>query len=150
MSTGEVVVLWSIAGGSYRRCTFDARCTIGRSPSSRILVPGAGVSRDHAVLELTPTGLTLRNVSAGNVVKLEGRTLTAGEAASVKPSDQFAVGAATLSVESIRLTDAPTSPSTLLVCVKPDCLREVPADRTDCPWCGTSLAFAQTSIGLSQ
>ncbi len=147
MIAAEVVVVWSLPGGSSRRCTFAATCTIGRSPDSRILVPGAGVSRDHAVLELTPTGLTLRNVSASNVVLLTDRTLGPGDAAPMKPSDRFRVGPATLAVESIRRADAPTSAPTHLVCVKPDCRREVPTDRTDCPWCGTSMAFAQTSVG---
>ena len=35
-------------------------------------------------------------------------------------------------------------PAAMLRCVNPTCRRLVSPDLPDCPWCGTSLAFAQT------
>jgi pSer/pThr/pTyr-binding forkhead associated (FHA) protein len=144
---GEAVVTWTPERGSQRRCAFHGRCEIGRSPRSRILLVGPGVSRRHAVLELSASGLTVQNVSSANAISVNGAPLDPGESSGLRPGDVLAIAGVRIRVEAVR---APVSAApSHIVCTRSDCRREVPADLADCPWCGTSMAFAHTSLGRS-
>ena len=146
MSAGEAVVVWTPPGGSERRCRFADRCEIGRSPQSRILLSSPSVSRDHAVLELTSDALLVRNVSAAAPIDVDGVPIGPGETRTVDAGATVRVAGVSLTVASIVLP-RPTVGPTHIVCTEADCGREVPSGLADCPWCGTSTAFAHTSLG---
>lgn len=141
MSSPRIVLAWTPPGGGERRCAFSEECTIGRDPSNRILVSDATVSRVHARISLSATGLVLANESSSNTVLLNDRTsVPPGGQASLDQGDQLRIGTQILRVAELSWTPPMTR------CVNPTCQHEVPATQRDCPWCGTSLAFAQTQF----
>jgi hypothetical protein len=145
--TGEAVVAWTPARGKERRCRFDRTCAIGRDPGSRVLLALPGVSRQHAVLELGPAGLEVSNVSSAAPLFVTGgsrREVRPGGRASLASGDVLEIAGVALRIESVR---PPTPGPRHVICAKRDCRREVPVSLADCPWCGTSTAFASTSGG---
>ncbi|MCB9743565.1 MAG: hypothetical protein H6740_13270 [Alphaproteobacteria bacterium] len=105
-----------------------------RSPSA---------SRRHAQLELGPEGLQLRNVSrTGEIARPGLAPVPPGGLALLDVGAQFIVGGQLLEVEALSLSEQ------TLVCANATCRREVSSRLKDCPWCGTSLAFAITRGGV--
>ncbi|MFT4625617.1 MAG: putative component of type VI protein secretion system [Myxococcota bacterium] len=137
----SATVTWSPPGGAPRSCTFDRTCALGRGLRNRILLTGAGVSRSHATLTLAADGLHLRNVSASQDVGVNGKRLAPGGMRRLEPGDRLRIGDTELEIAEVE-TDAST-----VRCVKLSCRRDVSTQAADCPWCGTSLAFASTRSG---
>ena len=136
-----MVVVWTPPGGRERRCVFHSECSIGRDPDNRVIVAAATASRFHARLLLTARGLVLENLSSANPVSVNGDlAVPPGAQASLAQGDQFRVGPQDFRVAELSWV-APK-----VRCVNPTCCHEVPATQRDCPWCGTSLAFAQTQL----
>lgn len=142
MSHASVCIAWTPEGGAERQCTFTERCTIGRGLHNRIILPEAEVSRSHAVLELTSGGLVIRNLSRQMPIRISGSEVVGpGDSTTLGKGASFRVGDSMLTVRDLVI------PAPMLRCVNPTCRRLVSPDLPDCPWCGTSLAFAQTHVG---
>lgn len=142
--TSHATLTWTPENAQPRRCTFTARCDIGRAPSNRIILANPRVSRHHARLQLSKDGLMLQNHSRSAAVMVGSRRLVLGEQTSLNQGDSFQIGGQVLSVTALHVA------LTELVCSNAACGRTIPADQRDCPWCGTSLAFAQTVPGTGQ
>lgn len=137
----SATVTWTPPGGAQRSCTFAERCTVGRGLRNRILLTESGVSRAHAVLSLAADGLYVRNLSTTQDVTVNGTRLGPGGTRALQPGDGVGIGATVIDVAAVE-TDAST-----VRCVNPTCRRDAPVHAMDCPWCGTSLAFAATRPG---
>ncbi len=141
MSSSTATVTWTPTGGTLRRCTFTGSCTVGRALSNRIILDGDGVSREQAVLELTNSQLRVVNRSRSCAMTLnELHAVPPGGQASLRQGDRLRVGAHALTVASLSVAHQ------VLRCSNETCGREVAAHLSDCPWCGRSLAFAQTIL----
>ena len=141
MSAGSVLLSWLPPEGTApRRCRFSSTCTIGRDPKSRIILDGADVSRRQASVELSPLGLSIINKSRSrSIVVNDDTSVGPGQRLPLKAGDRITIGQTTIVVEELDHTP----PS--VVCANQTCGRKVEAHHSDCPWCGTSLAFARTS-----
>ena len=141
MKSPSATVSWvSEAGGNPRRCTFSDRCTIGRDLANRIILPEPSVSRRQAVMELNHIGLVLTNLSASTSLEIgHDERLEPGKRRVIPKGTTLVLGGVTIVVEEVHTTKR------LLRCAKPSCARSVDPELTDCPWCGTSLAFANTT-----
>ena len=97
------------------------------------------VSRRHAELRLTSAGLVLTNLSGRNHIELFDKpSLSPSEVRILSVGDRLVIGGQQLSVSAIEL------PISHLICANPTCGHRVEHTLRDCPWCGTSLAFALT------
>ena len=143
--SATVVLGWTVPGGSARRCVLHGPATAGRDAGNRIVLPLAEVSRRQLELAPTATGLSVRNISRTVAVQVDGATLSPGAATELAVGGRVTVGSITIEV---RAHDAVT-PTHTVTCVNASCAREVPAELHDCPWCGRSLAFAETEPGGS-
>jgi hypothetical protein len=92
-------------------------CRIGRDPSGEVALNTAGVSWEHARIDLTPGGADLSDLGSTNGTYLNGRRLTARTA--LQPGDQIRLGqqGPTLQVKHLHgaaaapLLHAPTLPA---------------------------------------
>jgi|GEM_PF-2732365 len=146
--SGEVEVRWTPPGGSERRCRFSETLTIGRGPDCRILLSDPAASRRHARLTLSARGLEAENTSSGNrFLGPAGAPLKAGDSLALQVGDVLTLAGQRVTIASIELPRR-AGPSHVR-CSRTDCRRRIPADQADCPWCGTSTAFAETDLGGS-
>lgn len=144
MSDGRATIGWTPPDGAARRCTFTTTCALGREETMRVLIAEPSVSRHHATLHLTADGLEIRCESArGHVRVRTSERLNAGQTARLGPGDRFTIGARVFTVLDVVLPDLEHA----TLCVNPTCRKPVPSTARDCPWCGVSLAFAQTLPG---
>lgn len=142
MSAPYAVLSWSVDGGAVRQCTVHDVCTVGRDPTSRIVVRSSNASRLHARVDIGPDGPRLTNTSRTLPLVVNGsKTLAAGEHALLVAGDRFRVGSQLVHVVEVAGAASP------LLCANPTCQRPAPTTAVDCPWCGVSLAFAATHQG---
>ncbi|MCB9134045.1 MAG: FHA domain-containing protein [Anaerolineales bacterium] len=116
---------------------------IGRKTECAVCIPHQTVSRQHAALLPQANGILLRNLSETNPISLTGgRILTAGQEIPLSDGDVFVLGRVNVrfSVKEVK-----TQFSFKVRCT--GCGKVVETSMTDCPWCGTSLAFGETFIG---
>ena len=73
-----------------------ATVSIGRAPSSDLMLPGDGVSRHHAVIRLTDSGYQIEDLDSSNGTLLRGERLTG--AAALKAGETLRVGGYALAV----------------------------------------------------
>jgi len=137
----HATLTWTPAHSQPRKCTFTSVCDIGRAPSNRIILASPKVSRHHVRLHLSEAGLVLHNHSRSKGVLIGSDRVAPGQAAHLKQGDRLHIGDQVLSVVSLQIVVG------TLICSKTSCGKSVPADQRDCPWCGTSMAFAQTQPG---
>lgn len=141
MSESRAVVAWTPPGGGARRCTFAARCTVGRAPSNRIILDDPGISREQAVFELSVSRLRLVNRSRTCSMTLNGlHGIAPGAETGLRQGDRVQIGSAVLSIAELVLAHRAVR------CPNAECAREVAPHLRDCPWCGRSLAFAFTDL----
>lgn len=116
---------------------------IGRKMECTVCIPHQTVSRQHAALLPQENGILLRNLSETNPITLTGgRLLTVGQEISLKDGDVFVLGHVNVRVS---ITELKVKLSFKVRCT--GCGKVVETTMTDCPWCGTSLAFGETFIG---
>lgn len=139
----RVVLQWSPAQGRPRTCRFKTECAVGRAPDNRIIVPDADVSRHHALFTVRHGRLLLQNLSRGGVVRVRNETLPPAEVTRVHAGDVVTVGSVHMTIIELNTAAAPS----ILRCVNSTCNRTLTAGIRDCPWCGTSTAFADTQAG---
>ena len=73
-----------------------AAISIGRAPSSDLLLPGDGVSRHHAIIRLTDSGYQLEDLGSSNGTLLRGERLTGK--APLKAGETLRIGGYAISV----------------------------------------------------
>lgn len=141
--SSRIVLQWSPAHGRTRTCRFKSECTIGRAPENRIIVPDAEVSREHAAFTVKDGRLLLQNLSRSGTVRVRNETLAPTQVTRVHAGDVVTVGSVSMTITDLQATVTPS----VIRCVNPTCNRTLTAGVTDCPWCGTSTAFADTHAG---
>jgi pSer/pThr/pTyr-binding forkhead associated (FHA) protein len=121
----------------------EGEIIIGRKLESTVAIPHQTVSRQHAALIPRPHDILLRNLSATNPITLSGgRLLAAGQETPLADGDVFVLGKVNV---RFSLSEINTQFSFKVKCT--GCGKIVETSMTDCPWCGTSLAFGETFIG---
>jgi pSer/pThr/pTyr-binding forkhead associated (FHA) protein len=121
----------------------EGEITIGRKLDCSVSIPHQTVSREHAVLITRGSDIALRNLSQTNPISLSGgRILSAGEEATLTSGDAFVLGRVNV---QFSVTELKHKISFKVKCT--GCGKVVDSTMTDCPWCGTSLAFGETFIG---
>lgn len=123
----------------------EGEITIGRKPDCTVSIPHQTVSRQHATLYAQGDDLILRNLSKTNPITInQGRILQADQETVIQDGDTFVLGTVAVHVQ---LSIADDKPRLKLKVKCTGCGKVVESDLTDCPWCGTSLAFGETFIG---
>jgi pSer/pThr/pTyr-binding forkhead associated (FHA) protein len=121
----------------------EGEIIIGRKLECSVSIPHQTVSREHAALTTKGNDIALRNLSKTNPISLSGgRILSAGEDAILANGDVFVLGKVSV---HFTVTDLKNKISLKVKCT--GCGKVVESSMTDCPWCGTSLAFGETFIG---
>ena len=118
---------------------------LGRNQECFVCIPHPTVSRQHALLIPRGEEVFLRNLSETNPISMSGgRILAVGEEAILSNNDVFVLGRVNVTYTSTELN---AQISFKVKCT--GCGKVVETSMTDCPWCGTSLAFGETFIGTS-
>ena len=121
----------------------EGEITIGRKLECTVSIPHQTVSRQHAALITRGIDIFLRNLSETNPISLSGgRILSIGEEAPLANGDVFVLGKVNV---HFSVTELKHNVSFKVKCT--GCGKVVDTSMTDCPWCGTSLAFGETFIG---
>jgi len=121
----------------------EGEIVIGRKLDCTVSIPHQTISRQHAALISRENDLLLRNLSATNPISLSGgRVLASGQETTLSDGDVFVLGRVNI---RMTITELNTRVSFKVKCT--NCGKVIESDRTDCPWCGTSLAFGETFIG---
>ncbi len=117
-------------------CAVTLPATIGRSSRNtlRLRRPNAGISRQHAKIEIDERGLRIHDMGSTNGVFFGTRQVSSG----VLPAGgSFVIGA-------YEITVAPH-----IQCANANCSKNVAPDLVICPWCGQFLADAKTRFGTN-
>ena len=123
----------------------EGEIIIGRNLECSVSIPHPTVSRRHAALLPRGEEIYLRNLSETNPISMSnGHILKAGEEAKLSNNDVFVLGRVNLTYTSTEL-----NPKFSFKVKCTGCGKVVESHMTDCPWCGTSLAFGETFIGTS-
>lgn len=67
----------------------DPRCTIGRDPGSAVQLPDPGISKQHAVIERTGEGWTIKDTGSTNGIFVNDSRV---EYAALQHGDKVALG----------------------------------------------------------
>ena len=111
-----------------------------------LVIPHQTVSREHALLVEKGDGLTIRNLSSTNSIRVNSQAeLGHGDEASIDDGDMFQLGVVNVLV---KFTDLESRLKFKIKCT--NCGEVVDNDLADCPWCGTSLAFGETYIPTAE
>ncbi len=139
----QITLQW-LMGGTWHEKKMDAAnpITIGRLDKCHVTVADPTVSREHARIYAAGGALHVRNLSKTNPIRfLDGSVLEANQVAQLFNESSFALGKVKVRV---LLVEAADQPALQIRCTS--CQRVVEATLKDCPWCGASLAFAETFI----
>lgn len=119
------------------------RVTIGRGDTCTVVLPQPTVSRQHALIFAEGETFYVRNLSQTNSVRVNNeQRLTFDQTAPLQPGDVFQLGPVTFQVGS-REEAQPLK----MRCS--NCGRVTDyTPHAYCPWCGMSLAGAETLIGI--
>jgi predicted component of type VI protein secretion system len=120
---------------------------IGRQRDCAILIPEEEryqtISRRHAQILAEEDAFYLRNLSQTNAINLNGQQrIEPGKQMVLSPNDTFAIGPIRFRVLAMEAT---ADRSIVVRCTNLQCDRLVNGNLFDCPFCGTSLAFAKTT-----
>jgi pSer/pThr/pTyr-binding forkhead associated (FHA) protein len=121
----------------------EGEIVIGRKMDCPVSISHQTVSRQHAAIITRENEILLRNLSETNPISLSsGRILTSGQETALVNGDVFVLGKVNV---RFTLTELSSRISFKVKCT--NCGKVVESHMTDCPWCGTSLAFGETFIG---
>jgi predicted component of type VI protein secretion system len=123
------------------------RIIIGRQHDCAILIPNEEryqtISRQHAQILAEEDSFYLLNLSTKNTISLNGKQrIDPGKQIALAPNDNFTIGSIRFRVLSMEAT---TGHQMVVRCANPQCERLISSSLFDCPFCGTSLAFAGTT-----
>ena len=76
--TQELVVVGQLVVGGTAHLVHQGTSTVGRSPSSTIVLPQEAVSKDHAVMEASAACTTIQDAGSANGTKKNGSRLAPG------------------------------------------------------------------------
>ena len=134
---------WRLEGRSYTQSAkLESKVTIGRSPDCHITIAHPTVSRRHASVWAQGEEVIIQNLSQTNPVLVNERTLAHREQTTLAHGDTLQLGLITAAVS---LPDL--GPRVVFKVKCTGCGKVADSSVSDCPWCGTSLAFGETFIG---
>lgn len=124
---------------------------IGRQRDCAILIPEEEryqtISRRHAQILADEDAFRLLNLSQKNAINLNDKhRIDPGKQMVLSPNDTFAIGPIRFRVLAMEAT---AGRPIVVRCANPQCERQVNGNLFDCPFCGTSLAFAKTTYSES-
>jgi len=137
-----LLLKWLI-GSEWRELSVDAAdsLTVGRLSRCTVTIDDPTISREHANIYVAGGALHIRNLSKTNAIRfLDGTILTHNESAHLHDNSEFALGKVKVQV----IYTEPEAYGLQIRCTS--CEKVVKASLADCPWCGASLAFAETFI----
>jgi predicted component of type VI protein secretion system len=131
---------WSVDGKTnHLTHTTAATVTIGRQPDSTFQIDHPTVSRRCAELRIVDERLVLFNRSQTNAIRINGQQdLSHDQQAQLRSGDRFRLG-----LVNCELTYVLQDHLDFQVRCS-NCEQLAMSTETNCPWCGTSLAFADT------
>jgi predicted component of type VI protein secretion system len=144
----KITLYWRLNGQPHTvNFTDKDLIIIGRQRDSAILIPNEEryhtISRQHAQITAEEDAFYLHNLSKKNAINLNGqRQVKPGEQIALSPNDIFVVGPIQFRVLSMEAT---AGRPMVVRCANPQCEKLVDSSLFDCPYCGTSLAFAKTT-----
>ncbi len=103
------LVISSAAGVRSIPLPRQPRVVVGRLHTCDIVIEDESVSRQHAALLSTASGLSIEDLGSRNKTKVMGRTLTRGESAPIAPGTVVEIGYATMFVQVGRPAGARSS-----------------------------------------
>jgi pSer/pThr/pTyr-binding forkhead associated (FHA) protein len=122
--------------------SLDEALVVGRERGCDVIIPHQTVSRQHLQIAPRGSGLHLKNLSSTNPVRINSQQiLNAGEETTTGDSVAIQIGLVNMQVS---LSDLDDRIKFKIRCTH--CGRVSDNTLTDCPWCGTSLAFGETYI----
>ena len=86
------VVVGQLVVGGTAHLVHQGTSTVGRSPSSTIVLPQATVSKNHAVMEASATSATIRDAGSANKTKKNGSRLAPTVEHALYPGDELLFG----------------------------------------------------------
>ena len=90
--TQELVVVGQLVVGGTAHLVHQGTSTVGRSPSSTIVLPQEAVSKDHAVMEASAACTTIQDAGSANGTKKNGSRLAPGVEHALYPGDLLLFG----------------------------------------------------------
>ncbi|MEO6578672.1 MAG: FHA domain-containing protein [Candidatus Limnocylindria bacterium] len=133
-------LVW-IDGGALRALNVDhlaAAVVIGRSSRAEIHLTDESVSRQHALLRISPDGDWLENLSRTNTTQLNGTRVDTPVA--LVDGDVLRVGRIEIGYHNLATASRVSGPFCSY------CNRENPPTQKDCWFCGTSLVGARSDV----
>jgi predicted component of type VI protein secretion system len=139
----KLTLEWRLGGMTHSHTVVGLySATIGRSAECDISIVHEAISRQHARITFAEGDFQLENLSQSNPIIINETTnLAANDKVKLQQGYLFRVGVVEFVVTAVSL-----NPLEGLKLKCANCDRAVDASLTDCPWCGTSLAFAETFI----
>ena len=106
--TGEPAAFLNVSSGPRAgdRVPVRGEVSIGRE-NADVVLPEDAVSRRHAAVRATPSGLEVEDLGSSNGTYLNGRRIDGSEA--LKDGDEIRIGGSTISVEAQEPTAAPAA-----------------------------------------
>ncbi|MCC7536834.1 MAG: FHA domain-containing protein [Deltaproteobacteria bacterium] len=120
---------------------------IGRSPECQVTIEDPLISRQHAKLSVSPTGVIVTDLGSRNGSRINGRVIR--EPVRLKDGDRIRVGTQELVFNELRdaVVRAPRETGALRQC--PTCHVAFPEGSPVCPHCGAAVkADEDTMSGL--
>ena len=142
----QLTLTWRVDGKENTYTITSERSVIlGRRLDVDIVLSDPSISRQHATIEIIDGKFHLRNLSAVNpVYMVRGNTNTSelqqNQTAILEAGTVFQIGPIQIKITALKAT---TSEKAFKIKCS-SCGQLAEADLTDCPWCGTSLAFGQS------
>jgi two-component system, NtrC family, response regulator AtoC len=93
------LVISSASGVHAMPMPLERRMTIGRMPSSDIVIEDDSVSREHAVLHNVDGQLSIEDLGSRNKTRVVGRSIQPGERIALSPGAVVEIGTATMFIQ---------------------------------------------------
>lgn len=133
-------LVW-LDGGSLRIARIPDRAAavvIGRSSEAAVQLTDESVSRQHALLRITPDGDRLENLSRTNPTRVNG--VRVDKAVDLADGDLLRIGSVEIGYHNLANASRVSGP----ICSY--CKRENSLTQKDCWFCGTSLVSALSDV----
>ncbi len=141
-----VKIRWEVEGQTHTSTLHaEGGLTIGRATTCDVVIPHQTVSREHARILVRGDELEIKNLSGTNAIRINSQhSLEAGEETTAPGGSTLQIGLVNI---QITISDLGERIKFKVRCT--NCGKVSDNTLTDCPWCGTSLAFGETYVPLS-